>query len=142
MNKFRYLVCGWMALLAGTGAGQAVEYVTRDRQPIHAIRFNAKPIRITITERGVREPIRISHRTDRDADSTPTAIRVGATPLRVDGDRKTRSRTVYGSSRTSDDRRSRDKGGAESSPEARRHLLRVRAILAQDSRRSSGSADR
>ncbi|MEL7483523.1 MAG: hypothetical protein AAFN41_04125 [Planctomycetota bacterium] len=50
-----------IALVAVLGAAsslsQQVEYVTRNVQPTHAVRFNSSPLRITITDRGIRQPL-------------------------------------------------------------------------------------
>lgn len=143
---------GWIGVPAGTAIAQTVEYVTRDRQPIHAVRFTAKPIRVTITDRGARRitvtpsaaPIRTTN--DRsDGRRQLVAVRFGSDPIRATVPETTRPRTVYGSSRNKDTTdspqrtargSSREEGKQETSAEQRRHLLRVRAIL-----RQSRSAD-
>ena len=147
------LTLAWAMAPLGNAAGQAVEYVTRDRQPIHAVRFNAKPIRITLTDRGQRSitvrssatPTRVDG--DRDQRRRPlVTVRFGSDPIRASVPETTRSRTVYGSSRKSAEpertreptaESSRETGKQEQSAEQRRQLLRVRAIL----RQSRGAGD-
>ena len=44
--------------LGATGAlAQQVEYVTRNVQPTTTVRFGAQPLRISITDRGIRQPL-------------------------------------------------------------------------------------
>ncbi|MEO1583120.1 MAG: hypothetical protein AAFR96_00955 [Planctomycetota bacterium] len=57
-NTHRWILGAVFAAFAGIGGAQQVEYVTRNVQPAHAVRFNASPIRITLTDRGFRAPLR------------------------------------------------------------------------------------
>ncbi|MEM9661197.1 MAG: hypothetical protein AAF937_02690 [Planctomycetota bacterium] len=47
----------FLTLSASTALSQGVHYVTRNVQPTTTVRFGAQPLRITITDRGIRQPL-------------------------------------------------------------------------------------
>lgn len=138
------------AIAAGSGQAQQVEYVTRNVQPTHAVRFNSQPLRITITDRGERvsrgdlEPV-----TDGRKHHAPRHVLrggrgsyfgFGGVVHRSDDRRnnsteslveRNRSRTVYGSERPSPSADADQTARSEASspkvdPEARAAAKRAR----------------
>ncbi len=140
----RFLI-GTLAVVASGASAQQVEYVTRNVQPTHAVRFSSQPIRITLTDRGFRAPLASSPvvrhgKFCRSARIGRHGIHHGVIVIRDrDDDRAQaappRPRTVYGRDRSRDRAQSRSEAAASSPVPAakseadRRHLLRCLSLI-------------
>lgn len=133
----------FLTLGAVTASAQQVEYVTRNVQPTHAVRFTAAPIRIMLTDRGIRQPLASSPivRHGRFCRCVRCGVpRIGGGVIivrerateKADCERP-RSRTVYGRGH---ERRQSEAPADHPEPAAdQRHLLRCLSMIQAQNRR-------
>lgn len=148
----KWLIGALLLTLAGVGEAQKVEYVTRNVQPTHAVRFTSTPIRITLTDRGFVKPLAnapvVRHRKLCRCSRCGGRVISGGGVIIIrdhgehEAEAKPRPRTVYGRDRGKkrDHEAAAERDGsrepsAEGEPEAperaadRRHLLRVLSMI-------------
>lgn len=137
-------IAGLLTTLVGsTAIAQQLEYVTRNVEPTHVVRFGSQPIRITITDRGIRQPLasapvttkRFKHRGFRTFPFRGHRIGGGLIVVRdttndTSHRDEPRSRTVYGRGHPRHPDAKKDTDARLPNSEANeRHLRRVFSLI-------------